>query len=141
MSNLRDLLMGLHREHGHLTPALVVDAATPEDSPLHRYFDWDDSSAAHKWRIEQAREHIRSVRIRYVENDKPKTTRAFVSVRDNDSAPSNYQPTEQIAQDPLAMRIVLRDFERKLRDLKAEYGHLKEFHDLVQQHLQGGTAA
>lgn len=141
MSTLRDLLMDLHREHGVITPALVVEAATPADSPLHRYFDWDDSTAAHKWRIEQAREHIRTARIQYVSNGAKKTTRAFVSVRHGANEPSNYQPLERVATDDITRRIVLRDFERRLRDLKSEFGHLKEYVELMQKYAEKGSAA
>ncbi|HAZ61006.1 MAG TPA: hypothetical protein DCY89_05470 [Gammaproteobacteria bacterium] len=48
---------------GALTPALVVEAATDPESPLHDAFDWDDSAAAHKYRLVQARSMIRSVRF------------------------------------------------------------------------------
>ena len=43
------------RNGGRVTPEEVIDAARRTDSPLHDYFDWDDTSAAHKYRIEQAR--------------------------------------------------------------------------------------
>lgn len=48
---------------GVLTPDAVVKAAEPEESPLHDRFEWDDSVAAHQYRIEQARTLIRSVRV------------------------------------------------------------------------------
>lgn len=46
----------------------VVDAARPRGSSLHRFFEWDDGKAAQKFRIEQARWLVRSVRVvvRYV---------------------------------------------------------------------------
>lgn len=46
----------------------VVDAARPKESPLHRFFEWDNGKAARKFRIEQARWLVRSVRVvvRYV---------------------------------------------------------------------------
>lgn len=57
-------LIALSEQHGgNITPELVVRAAKSKDSPLHDYFDWDDKVAGGKWRIEQARELIRSVRI------------------------------------------------------------------------------
>jgi len=53
-------LKALERD-GRLYPADVVNAARPKSSPLHRYFDWDDRSAAEKYRLDQARALIRSV--------------------------------------------------------------------------------
>ncbi len=51
------------RNHGILTPDAVLEDAQKEDSPLHDQFTWDDSEAAHQWRLEQARALIRSVRV------------------------------------------------------------------------------
>jgi len=53
-------LKSLERD-GRLLPADVVNAARPTNSPLHPHFDWDDSSAAEKYRLDQARTLIRSV--------------------------------------------------------------------------------
>ena len=48
---------------GVLTPDAVVEAAASPDSPLHGYFEWDDTEAARKYRLEQARTLIRSVHV------------------------------------------------------------------------------
>jgi hypothetical protein len=40
---------------GRLTPADVVKKASDPRSPMHRYFTWDDSVAARKYREDQAR--------------------------------------------------------------------------------------
>jgi hypothetical protein len=36
----------------------VLDAATPSTSPLHKYFEWDDSKAGHAHRLWQAQQLI-----------------------------------------------------------------------------------
>ena len=51
---------------GRITAHAVLDAARPASSPIHDCFDWDDSEAAEKWRLEQARELIRRVKIELV---------------------------------------------------------------------------
>lgn len=51
---------------GELTPEAVVQAARDRRSPLHSFFVWDDKVAAHKHRLEQARELIRSVKTAIV---------------------------------------------------------------------------
>jgi hypothetical protein len=53
----------LESRSGKLSPADVLAAARPEDSPIHEFFEWDDTAAAESWRMEQARELIRRVRI------------------------------------------------------------------------------
>lgn len=48
---------------GRLTPDAVVADARSKSSPLHGCFTWDDSEAAKQWRLQEARELIRSVRV------------------------------------------------------------------------------
>lgn len=48
---------------GLLLPADVVAEARSVASPLHHYFEWDDSVAAEAYRLDQARVLIRSVRV------------------------------------------------------------------------------
>lgn len=44
---------------GILRPEDVVSEARNNQSPLHDYFDWNNTSAAHAYRLEQARRLIR----------------------------------------------------------------------------------
>ena len=53
----------LEDRKGKLTASQVLEVARSPDSPLHPYFEWDDSIAAEQWRLEQARELIRRVKI------------------------------------------------------------------------------
>ena len=52
----------LERE-GRLSPSQVVNEARNIHSPLHEVFVWDDTVAAEKYRIVQARQLIRSFKI------------------------------------------------------------------------------
>ncbi|MGH3505160.1 MAG: hypothetical protein ACRDQA_30350 [Nocardioidaceae bacterium] len=132
MTSLRDSLQAVYDQRGALTPALVVDEATPDDHPLHSRFEWDDSLAGPRYREVQARELIRSVRIVYrrAEGKRPeRSTRYWQSVR-GDSG-HVYKPTEEIAQDEVLTQIVLRDMEREWKQLKQRYGHFAEFAEMV----------
>ncbi len=44
-------------------PADVVRLASNPKSPLHQYFEWNNSKAAAKWRLSQARHLVLSVEI------------------------------------------------------------------------------
>lgn len=44
----------LYSAHGVLSAEIVLGAATSTRSPLHKYFEWDDSEAARKYRLQQA---------------------------------------------------------------------------------------
>lgn len=54
---------------GELRPGDVVDAARDEESPIHAWFEWDDSTAAEAYRVDQARDLIKSVRV--IRDDRP----------------------------------------------------------------------
>lgn len=51
---------------GILTREGVVDAARSPYSPLHSHFDWDDSIAGHRWRLQQAGQLIRVLKTTVV---------------------------------------------------------------------------
>ncbi len=52
-----------------LEPESVVFASRPEDAPLHPAFTWDDSEAAERWRVAQARDLQRGVRVVLIRHD------------------------------------------------------------------------
>jgi len=139
MSDLRAELTGIYQKYGELTPQAVVDEARPKTAPLHNRFEWDDATAGEAYRRVQASELIRSVRIQYAVDPKTserKYVRAFHAVRDSEPDRSGYVPTEELVQDELATKILLKQCEREIADLKRKYGHLKEFSLLINAALK-----
>src|SRR5262245_44057464 len=63
MDEIRKALERIYKRDGSVTASAVVDAASKESSPLHNYFTWDDSEAAHQYRLTQARTLIKRVRV------------------------------------------------------------------------------
>lgn len=60
----RELLEEISRRNGGVVrPQDVVREAASPSHELHGVFNWDDKTAAHEHRLEQARELIRSVRV------------------------------------------------------------------------------
>lgn len=54
------------------TPAQILDKARDSSTELHKCFEWDDSAAAEKYRLDQARHIVRHLVIREtVREDKP----------------------------------------------------------------------
>ena len=89
-----DSLATIREEHGKVTPRLVVDDATPDDAPLHPFFEWDNDSAADKYRLTQAQKIIRSVTVSHVSNGEPITVRAFTHVRYDDDSEDDADEVE-----------------------------------------------
>lgn len=136
MSDLRAILTYQYQKHGELTPQIVVDEARPETAPLHNRFEWNDVLAGEAYRRVQAAELIRSVRITFSDNKtgERRSVRGFHSLRQaGDSDRGGYAPTEEILQDDLATKLLLRELKREIADLRKKYGHLEEFVTILRE--------
>lgn len=133
MSDLRSVLTDWYEETGELTPQLVVDKARPKGAPLHDRFEWNDKVAGEKYRLVQAQALIRSVRVTFTDKSgTSQSIRGFYSNREaGDPERQGYRPTEEIVEDDLALKMLLRDMERDIAELKRRYGHLAEFADMM----------
>lgn len=141
MSSLRDQLQSVYDAYGKLTPALVLQEATNPTHPLHNRFEWDDSVAAAKYRLDQAHELIRTVRVVYrdsSETDRGRDVRAFHAVRSDTGYV--YEPAEVVAADPLLSKIVLADMAREWKAMHRRYAEFDEFRIMVQRDMGGGDA-
>lgn len=124
----RDELTRLYMRDGTLTPEAVLAAATPVDSPIHKYFTWDDTEAAIKRRLDEASHLIRTCKIR-IEASEERTVnvRAFLHVPAVGETDATYAPTADLLSDPTTRTIV---FEQALRDVAAlerKYADLIDF--------------
>ena len=97
---------------GTLTPEAVVADAKPAKSLLHGEFEWDDKIAGHKFRLDQARDMIASVRV-YIEL-KTEVVVAPCYIRDPDAA-ANEQGYQSVAN-------LRNDKDRALDALISEAG-------------------
>ncbi len=130
MGDLRDQLQSIYDKFGKLTPKLVLDEARDEQHPLHTRFDWNDATAAEKWRLEQAHELIQTVKVSYRDsNGRSQEIRQFHAVRREQEFV--YEPLDEIAKDDIGSQILLRDMEREWKTLKRRYQHVAAFFDLV----------
>jgi hypothetical protein len=134
--SLREQLQAIYDSHKMLTPDLVLAEARVPSHPLHERFEWDDTVAAERWRLEQAHELIRSVRVVYQEGadgKPPKDVRAWQAVRDERG--HVYEPADRVATDPLLRKMVLADMERDWRTLKQRYENFQEFWQLLREEV------
>ena len=111
---------------GLLTPDAVLDDAAAPESPLHAFFEWDDTEAARLHRVEQARGLIRSVVVKYrTDNTEEKSVRAFVNVTRDDEP--GYT-TSVVAMSDADMRAqVVRKAWNELQAFRRRYSDLVEF--------------
>jgi hypothetical protein len=96
---LRRELQKLEDSAGRITPALVLEAARSPASPLHACFEWDDAKAAEAFRIDQARELIRKVRVVVVNQDVVIRHVAYVHDPDAAAREQGYRAIDAIRPD------------------------------------------
>lgn len=142
---LRAALQAIHDRHGRLDPHHVVTEAADQAHPLHRYFTWDDSTAAAAHRIEQARGLIRRVRIeiRTDPDHEPIRARAFVSVDPVGEQHSRaYLPLAVVAESEELRQRVEQEMRRDLLRLQRKYrAHEQAFAELLRRLADEHNAA
>ena len=117
---------------GELTPEDVVKDAENPNSPLHSFFEWKNSRAAHEYRLAQARGLIRTVVAVFVQDDKPAVrTRAYVHIHEP-GAP-HYRSADHAMSQTKTKRMVLDRALGELVAWKKRYRQLKEFADLFEE--------
>lgn len=131
----QDELVAIYRRRGELTNELVVEEAKTPGTELHGQFNWNVEEAAYAHWLDRAGELIRTVRVVYAMDEdtgEQRTVRAWSPVREASAGKRRgYAPTEEIAQDPVAAKVLLRQAERELEAHRRKYGHLAEYMALV----------
>lgn len=84
-------------ESGSLTASRLVTEAAAEDHPLHSRFQWDDTVAAHEFRLMQARQIIVSVSVQPEGAKRPIPIFIHVPAR---SGEGQYVLTEFVVSNP-----------------------------------------
>jgi Glu-tRNA(Gln) amidotransferase subunit E-like FAD-binding protein len=101
------------RNAGRLTPEDAIEDAKDEESPLHQHFTWDDSDAAHKQRLYEARALIRSVRVTTIVDQTVHRTIAYIRDPSRPSDEGGYIATAVLRTDEdLARAALVEEFSR-----------------------------
>lgn len=120
------------RLKGELTPEDILDDAKNDNSPLHSFFEWSDSTAAHQHRLHQARGLIRSVVAIYVSDDKPAVRqRAYVHISEGET--SHYREAVHAMSQKSTRDAVLKRALEELIGWQKRYHSLHEFADICDQ--------
>lgn len=104
----------IYRMAGAVTPAGVVEAARPEQAPLHPVFEWDDAVAAEQHRLWQARQLIRTV---VIHTDAGAIEPVYVHVTTSDGD-GQYLPTHVVVQDVDLFESAVDELVGKIRGLQ-----------------------
>lgn len=124
----RELARIAEMNNGVLRQEDVVDFARDPDTALHTQFEWDDTEAARKWRLEQAARIIR-LQVRVVENTE-QTVRAFVSLSVDRTPHGGYRPINAVLGSKELSRQLMRDALAELSAVRRKYQTLKQLNDV-----------
>jgi hypothetical protein len=106
---------------GRITPQEVLEKARDENSELHKCFEWDDSIAAEKYRLQQARAII--INLEYKSEDESKEpTRAYQLT----TVTNTYQPAEHFRVQHDEYQALLKRAKMELEAFKRRYHNLTE---------------
>ena len=106
---------------GKLTASSVVEAAEADDAPLHPFFVWDDTEAAREYRLMQARQLVRSVRV--IRDDQP-PRRIYVHVS-KDEGEGSYDPLDLVVKQPDRYLLALNELRKRLTSAQEALDELK----------------
>jgi hypothetical protein len=126
-------LTELYEQLGELTAESVVAAASSPASPLHSFFEWDDSAAAREYRKVQARALIRRVTV--VIDDR--TLRAFPFIKSERS----FAPIKAAMENVNWMEEIVAEFERAARSFESRWKNHKYVADHYARWLESQKAS
>lgn len=121
---VKELSRIAEKRGGILQPSHVVEAARPKSSPLHGQFEWDDSEAAHQFRLWQARQLI-SIAVEVL----PKSNtpeRIWVSLKSDRAGKGGYRPMMAVLSDKELRDQLLSDALSDLKLFQDKYSRLEE---------------
>jgi hypothetical protein len=102
-------LRRLEKSNGVLIPDELVEEARNPASPLHGEFEWNDTAAAHRFRVLQARTLIKSVRMEVVIEQVEFSIPAYLRNPESSAAKSNYRSIASIRSEADLARAALID--------------------------------
>lgn len=108
-------------------PEEIVDKARDENTELHKCFEWDDTKAAERYRVYQARQIVCHLIVKEVNDEPQKQEVRFFYKTDSQEG---YKPTSYIMRNKDEYHKLL---DRALTELKAfqrKYSTLKELDGL-----------
>lgn len=121
----------IEKENGKVTAENLLDSARPKNSIMHDCFEWNDTEAAEKYRLLEAKNVINQLVKVVIEKDseQPREQRAYVNINPQRGFGSkgDYISIERAMSEEETRKIVLK---RALEELSAYKRKYQEFSEL-----------
>lgn len=123
-------LRGLVREDGTLHTEDIVSFAQDPKTALHEEFNWNDTAAAHHYRLWQARQLI--VRVRFSPQEDKEPMQAFVSLRNDRGRGGGYRAVADVMSDAERRAELLAQAIADLEVFRRKYARLAELAEVFE---------
>ncbi len=110
------------------TPAQIVDMARDSSTELHKCFEWNDTVAAEKYRLEQARQVVRILVIKREDGQEDQPERRFFHKNEYSEG---YKSLEFIVRNETEYEKLLKQALSELHAFKAKYHALSELEEIL----------
>lgn len=114
--------------HGTLSAEIVLNAARPKKSILHPIFEWDESKAAEKYRLYQARLLLNNIKIRIVSDGEANEYSVFEVVCQKDGYKRiqtfDYDDVEYVTSNITKALIYWKDKLQKYKNFETVLEHI-----------------
>lgn len=98
--------------YGAIKPETILKASTPKGSLFHNLFEWDDTEAATKYRLQQARQIINNIQVSIISDGESRLIAAYEVVKADNSR--TYKCVTSLSSDEIT-----QVKNRTIRDLNA----------------------
>jgi hypothetical protein len=122
----------IEKKFGKITPETVLEAARSRKALFHSLFEWEDSTAAEQYRLQQARTIINNIEITIISDGEEKAYPMFEIVP-NDDGGRQYKNIESLSFNEI--EYVKDQTLRTLIAAKTKLANYKTF-DKVIEHIQ-----
>lgn len=121
-----ETLERIEQRDGAITKEAFLEESRPKDSPTHNMFEWDDTVAAEKYRLEQSRLIIADVVVTIERDEEPKKVAGFVNVTYGKHNKAEYNSIDVAMQDDSKRNAILANAFEELKAFEIKYGEYSE---------------
>ena len=124
----------IREENGGLEPVHIVDAARPDNHPLHPVFTWDDNKAAEAYRRWEARVMVRALVIVRTDDGETQTEPVYVStiVKTDDTERRYYQRASILVNRPDELEAAIDLLKDKMQSAAAALDAVRRLAEAAQ---------
>lgn len=107
--------------YGRLTAKTVLEASKPKKALFHKCFEWNDTAAAEKYRLQQARVLINNIQVTIVRSGNDVVELPVYEIVKDTKGRNNYVDVTNIINDQQNLNLIKRKAKRELEYWKTKY--------------------